>query len=69
MSWRLENPSLIPEDKRPNGIYFRPKMIYNDLTKRFVLWYNYVTEGNCTAGALAWAQNFSGNSLWCVSLC
>ena len=26
VSWRLENPSILPADKRPNGIYFRPKV-------------------------------------------
>lgn len=42
--WRLENPSLLPAFERPNGIYFRPKILYNALTKKFVLWFNYVTE-------------------------
>lgn len=59
MSWDLLNPSLLPADQRPNGIYFRPKMIFNALTNRFVLWFNYVTEGNCTEGVRTWAQNAS----------
>ena len=40
--WTLENPSLLPADQRPNGVYFRPKMLYNALTGLFVLWFNFV---------------------------
>ena len=59
VDWNLVNPSLIPADQRPNGIYFRPKLIWNELTSRFVIWFNYVTEGaNCSEG---WAANFSGH--------
>ena len=49
VSWRLESPSILPADQRPNGIYFRPKVMYNAKTEKFVLWMNYVTEG--------WDQN------------
>jgi hypothetical protein len=42
--WTLENPSLVPADQRPNGIYFRPKMLWNEPTEKFVLWFNFVTE-------------------------
>ena len=38
-TWELVNPSLIPGDRRPNGVYFRPKLIHNVLTSRWVLWY------------------------------
>jgi len=50
MHWTLLNPSVLPADKRPNGIYFRPKVIYNAATRKFVLWFNYVTAGwSCPA--------------------
>ena len=49
VSWRLENPSILPADQRPNGIFFRPKVMWNDQTRKFVLWMNFVTEG--------WDQN------------
>ena len=62
-SWSLVNPSLLPSDKRPNGIYFRPKVLHNTATKRWVLWFNFVTEGTganfCNA---SWARNFSGSN-------
>jgi hypothetical protein len=45
VNWRLENPSVLPADLRPNGIYFRPKVMWNEKTAKFVLWMNYVTEG------------------------
>eukprot|EP01060_Flectonema_neradi_P015238 TRINITY_DN21901_c0_g1_i1.p1 TRINITY_DN21901_c0_g1~~TRINITY_DN21901_c0_g1_i1.p1 ORF type:complete len:361 (+),score=63.87 TRINITY_DN21901_c0_g1_i1:106-1188(+) len=44
-SWTLLNPSAIPSHQRPNGIYFRPKMLFNKKTSKYVLWFNYVTEG------------------------
>ena len=49
VTWTLHNPSLLPADTRPNGIYFRPKVVFNPKTRRFVLWFNFVTEGwDCT---------------------
>ncbi len=45
VDWRLENPSILPADSRPNGIYFRPKVMHNAKTNKYVLWMNYVTEG------------------------
>eukprot|EP00756_Hemistasia_phaeocysticola_P055694 Hpha_TRINITY_DN31661_c0_g1::TRINITY_DN31661_c0_g1_i1::g.29203::m.29203 len=44
-TWSLLNPSVIPDSERPNGIYFRPKVVFNRATAKFVLWFNYVTEG------------------------
>jgi len=45
ITWTLVNPSILPADKRPNGIYFRPKLIHNSATGRYVLWFNFVTAG------------------------
>lgn len=41
-TWTLLNPSMIPDDWRPVGIYFRPKLLYCSSTKTYVLWFNYV---------------------------
>ena len=45
VTWTLRNPSLLAADKRPNGVYFRPKVLYNQQTGQFVLWFNFVTAG------------------------
>eukprot|EP00658_Telonema_sp_P-2_P024594 TRINITY_DN19882_c0_g1_i1.p2 TRINITY_DN19882_c0_g1~~TRINITY_DN19882_c0_g1_i1.p2 ORF type:complete len:269 (+),score=51.89 TRINITY_DN19882_c0_g1_i1:83-889(+) len=39
----MGNPSILPD--RPNGIYFRPKVIFNPPTGKWVLWFNFVTAG------------------------
>ena len=31
-----------PIDGRPKGIYFRPKVVFNEMTSKFVLWINYL---------------------------
>jgi len=33
---------IFPEGVRPEGIYFRPKVIYNSITAEYVLWINYL---------------------------
>ncbi len=37
-SWRLEGRLL---DEQPSGIYYRPHVIYNETTEKYVLWYNW----------------------------
>ena len=39
MSWTYEG-RLLKEDA-PQGVYYRPHVIYNEKTKRYVLWYNW----------------------------
>ena len=41
MTWTFVMDAL-PVSRRPNGIYFRPKVIYNPITALFVLWINYL---------------------------
>ena len=44
-SQNLSNFTLLSENvfkERPEGIYFRPKVVYNEKTKLFVLWINYL---------------------------
>jgi len=38
VSWRPEG-KLIPD--APEGVYYRPHVIYNAVTKKYVLWYNW----------------------------
>jgi hypothetical protein len=50
-AWTLRNPSLLPADARPNGVYFRPKLIRNPATRAWVLWFNFVTAGVACAAS------------------
>jgi len=43
VSWSFVR-DILPVDARPEGIYFRPKVVYNDLSKKFVLWVNKVNR-------------------------
>ncbi|KAH3743020.1 glycosyl family 43 [Pelomyxa schiedti] len=40
-NWHFVGEAL-PFEQRPEGIYFRPKVVYNAATKLFVLWVNFV---------------------------
>ncbi len=37
-TWKLEG-DLLPE--RPDGVYYRPYVVYNAQTRKYVLWYNW----------------------------
>lgn len=37
-NWRFEG-SLLPQ--KPGGVYYRPHVVYNAATKKYVLWYNW----------------------------
>ena len=39
MKWSKVASHILP-DNRPVGIYFRPKVIYNAMTKKYILWIN-----------------------------
>jgi hypothetical protein len=45
-SWTIAEPTLasagLPLETRPEGIYFRPKVVWNELTQLYVLWINYL---------------------------
>ena len=43
-SWRLEAKNVLPAAKRPEGIYFAPKIKWHGSMGRFVLWINYLYE-------------------------
>ncbi len=38
VTWKLEG-DLLPE--RPDGVYYRPYVVYNAKTRKYVLWYNW----------------------------
>ncbi len=40
-NWTFQ-ANIFPENARPFGIYFRPKVIYNEKTGQFVLWINHL---------------------------
>jgi hypothetical protein len=42
-SWKYQG-HVLPFDARPAGIYYRPKVIFNKLTGRFVLWVNWLAN-------------------------
>jgi len=46
-SW-VELSDALPVDSRPSGIYFRPKVVYNALTSKYVLWINYLPSNYTT---------------------
>lgn len=41
-SWELVSDNVLPLASRPNGIYFRPKVLFNERTRRYVLWINFL---------------------------
>eukprot|EP00039_Didymoeca_costata_P031353 m.34323 g.34323 ORF g.34323 m.34323 type:complete len:380 (+) comp8707_c0_seq2:61-1200(+) len=41
-TWKLENGNLLP-NRQHGGANFRPKLIYNDDNKEWVLWFNFQT--------------------------
>eukprot|EP01090_Pellita_catalonica_P016055 TRINITY_DN4502_c0_g1_i1.p1 TRINITY_DN4502_c0_g1~~TRINITY_DN4502_c0_g1_i1.p1 ORF type:complete len:321 (-),score=22.84 TRINITY_DN4502_c0_g1_i1:40-1002(-) len=43
-SWAYRG-NLLPPKIRPSGTYYRPKVIYNAHTQKWVLWVNYLPEG------------------------
>lgn len=45
-SWTLVAEDALPYDSRPYGIYFRPKVIYNPTSKRYLLWINHLANAS-----------------------
>ena len=41
MTWKKQSPLLI---NPPSGIYYRPHVIYNQKTKKYILWYNWYSK-------------------------
>jgi hypothetical protein len=40
-SWKKESPLL---KNAPSGVYYRPQVVYNAQTKKYVLWYNWYAQ-------------------------
>jgi hypothetical protein len=49
--WTLASENALPDDQRPYGIYFRPKVIYNKNTKKYILWVNHLPEDSTPLAA------------------
>ncbi|EDQ88431.1 uncharacterized protein MONBRDRAFT_26125 [Monosiga brevicollis MX1] len=47
-SWTYAG-DMLPVDARPEAIYYRPKIVFNPTTSRYVLWINAVPAGNFSA--------------------
>ncbi|KAL1522105.1 hypothetical protein AB1Y20_021748 [Prymnesium parvum] len=52
VTWSFEGDAL-PAHTRPRGVYFRPKVVYNQRTAEFVLWINLLYEASATQTPLA----------------
>ena len=47
-SWRLLPGELLPAAQRPAGIYFRPHVVFNAATQRYVLWLRWLNVTGST---------------------
>lgn len=45
--------NVLPLDQRPTGIYFRPKVVYNERTGEYVLWINLLYQSSVKQTPLA----------------
>ena len=48
VQWTYEGDAL-PMELRPRGIYFRPKVIFDQRTSEYVLWVNYLRQQSATS--------------------
>jgi len=49
-TWTFRGNAL-PTEARPNGIYFRPKVIFNSATAKYVMWVNYLPPASSPLAA------------------
>ena len=61
-SWTYVGDALPVNGTRPEGIYFRPKVVYNPKTSLYVLWINYLPPANTPLGAYPNATYLVGTS-------
>lgn len=45
-TWTLEHENAYDTQTRPYGVYFRPKVVYNKQTEKYVLWINHLPDAN-----------------------
>jgi len=50
-SWTLGSENVLPLNRRPYGIYFRPKVIFCPTTSKYVLWVNYLPNASSPLAA------------------
>ena len=53
--WTLQNINALDTETRPYGIYFRPKVVYNAATSKYVLWVNHLPDGDTPLQAYGYA--------------
>jgi len=46
MVWTQVSSDVFPSSVRPTGIYYRPKIVFNKRTAKYVLWINYLAPAN-----------------------
>ena len=49
--WTLLSEDVFPAERRPKGIYFRPKLIYHTIKQTYVLWINYLAPASTPLAA------------------
>jgi hypothetical protein len=56
-SWVYEG-NLLPIPSRPNGVYYRPKVVFNKATGLYVLWVNWMPQGDFMKSQYVPTQRF-----------
>lgn len=45
-AWTLQNENALSLETRPYGIYFRPKVVFNAATQKYILWVNHLPDAS-----------------------
>mmetsp|Transcript_5216 Transcript_5216/g.11036 ORF Transcript_5216/g.11036 Transcript_5216/m.11036 type:complete len:376 (+) Transcript_5216:70-1197(+) len=61
-TWSFAGDALPVNGTRPEGIYFRPKVIFNPKTSQYVLWINYLPPARTPLGSYPDATYLVGTS-------
>ena len=56
VSWTLVSENVFPVASRPFGIYFRPKVVFNRKTQRYVLWVDFLPNASSPLAAYPKAE-------------
>ena len=61
-TWSFVGDALPVNGTRPEGIYFRPKVVFNPKTSQYVLWINYLPPARTPLGSYPEATYLVGTS-------